>query len=480
MKRIEVLIIIIMLMGHCTLAAQSTSQAPQTLSLQYCIETAIAHNLQVRQAAYQADVDQLSYAQAKANRLPSLNANIGHGINQGRSIDPFTNSYINSEISFANYGIGSSITLWNGSAINQTIKQNEYTAKASEMNWQQTKDNITINVILAYLQVLSNKEQVSIAEKQIEVTRIQVERLQTLNDNGAIAPATLYDMKGQLAGDELSLIGNKNNLETAKINLCQLLNIAYSTSIEVAPIESEKSGPVLYDGNKETIFTLASSQLGILKAAELRRKSAHSGVRAAKAQLLPVLTLNGNLGTNYSSVASRQLFLGSADVATNDYVTVNSVKYNVMSTVNRFQSSKITYFDQWKNNFNSSISLGLQIPILNRLQARTRVKQAVVQEKRVVFEQESMKTQLKQEIDRAYLNMETALQRFAKLEDQVNDFTTSFKAAEARFNAGVGTVVEYMVAKNNMDRANINLIVTRYDYLLRAKLLDFYQGKPLW
>ncbi|MFW2475908.1 MAG: TolC family protein, partial [Sediminibacterium sp.] len=183
-------------------AVAQTKNGP--LSLRTCIETAIAYNLQVRQTAYQLATDKTNLQQAKASRLPTLNGNISHGINQGRSIDPFTNSYVNSEITQANYGINSSITLWNGSAINNSIKQNQLNVQASEMSWQQEKDNVTINIILAYLQVLSSKEQLGIAEKQVAVTKGQVDRLQILNNSGAIAPATLYDMQGQLGSDQLS------------------------------------------------------------------------------------------------------------------------------------------------------------------------------------------------------------------------------------------------------------------------------------
>jgi outer membrane protein len=117
-------------------------------------------------------------------------------MNQGRSIDPFTNSYVTQQINFANYDINTSVTIWNGSSVRNNIKQSELTYKASQLDWQQAKDNITINVILAYLQVLSNQEQLTIAKNQVEVTRNQVGRLDILNNNGAIAPSLLYDLKG--------------------------------------------------------------------------------------------------------------------------------------------------------------------------------------------------------------------------------------------------------------------------------------------
>ncbi len=124
--------------------------------------------------------------------------------------------------------------------------------------------------------------------------------------------------------------------------------------------------------------------------------------------------------------------------------------------------------------------INLQIPILNRMQGKTRIKQAQIAEHRAAYETESIKTQVHRAVDQAYINMQTSLERYKTLEKQVIDFTVSFKAAEVRFNAGVNTVVEYMLAKNNVDRANANFIAAKYDYILRMKLLDFYQGKALW
>ena len=246
-------------------------EAPQ-LTLKQCVEAAIQNNLQVRQAEYQAQSDKVTYRQAKGNQLPFISGNVNHGINQGRSIDPFTNSYANQQINFANYNINTSITLWNGSAIQNNIRQNELNAKASEMDWQQAKDNITINVILAYLQVLSTQEQLSIARNQVEVTKAQLARLETLNASGAIALSVLYDLKGQLSGDELNLINLKNTLESAKLGLAQLINAPYNTNIQLEKL-SEPIKPVLYDGNADNIYQTAEQQLAFVKAAEYRKQS---------------------------------------------------------------------------------------------------------------------------------------------------------------------------------------------------------------
>lgn len=449
------------------------------LTLKQCVETAIQNNLQVRQAQYQAESDRAIYKQAKANQLPFISGNVNHGINQGRSIDPFTNTYANQQINFANYSINTSVTIWNGSAISNNIKQNELASKASEMDWQQQKENITINVILAYLQVLSSQEQLTIARNQVEVSKAQVARLEILNASGAIAPSLLYDLRGQLSGDELNVINIKNTLETAKISLAQLMNVQYNASVQLENINDPLT-PSLYDGTAENIYQTATQQLALVKAAEYRRQSAQKRHLAAKGQLYPTLLFNGGFGTNYSSVASRQEFINTVDVSTTSYVNISGTKYALVEPQNNYLSRKINYTDQLSNNFNSSLSIGIAIPILNGLRARTNITQAKIAEKRTDFEAQTVKTQLRQAVDQAYINMNTAFERYQALSKQLQDFTLSFKAAEVRFNAGVNTSVEYMLAKNNVDRTNSNFISAKYDYLLRVKVLDFYQGKPLW
>lgn len=459
--------------------AQTVTQLRGQLSLRQCIETAVNNSLLVRQSLYQSQSDRVTYEQSKGNQLPFIGGNVFHGVNQGRSIDPFTNSYANQQINFANYSINTNITIWNGASIRNNIKQNELNAKASEMDWQQAKDNITINVILAFLQVLSNQEQLNIAKNQVLVTKNQVERLGILNESGAIAPSLFYDLRGQLASDELTVISVKNILETAKLNLAQWMNVSYTTDVQLENIAAN-SPPALYDATPENIYLQASQQFAFIKAAELRNQSAQKRVLASKGQMMPVLSFNGGIGTNYSSVASRQDLLNTVDVATSNYVTVSGNKLPVFAPQSNFQSQKITYLDQWRNNFNSSLSIGLQFPILNGFLAKSRVKQAEILEKRTSFEAQSVKTELRTAIDQAYVNMNSAFERYQALSRQLADFTISFKAAEVRFNAGVNSSVEYLIAKNNMDRTNANFIAAKYDYQLRSKVLDFYQSRPLW
>src|SRR6185369_17425353 len=139
---------------------------PAVLTLKQCVETALANNFNVQQTGLQMETAEINWKQSKLNLLPDLNGSAVHGSNQGRSIDPFTNSYINQNVNFASYGLNSGVLLFQGFAAQNTIKQNSLNYQASKMDWQQAKDNLTINTILAYLQVLNNEDLLTQAKNQ--------------------------------------------------------------------------------------------------------------------------------------------------------------------------------------------------------------------------------------------------------------------------------------------------------------------------
>jgi len=225
------------------------------------------------------------------------------------------------------------------------------------------------------------------------------------------------------------------------------------------------------------IYQQALENLAMIKAVDLRQESALKAVKSAKGQLYPSVVFNGNLATNYSNTASVQNFVSSTDAPTDSYVLLNSNKVPVYSPQAVYEQQKISYGNQWKNNFNSSFSIGLQIPILNGLTSRSNLNRAKIDVKRSAINAKSTKTQLQQAVEQAYVNMSSAFQRYQTLTQQVKDFAESFRIAEVRFNAGDLTSVDYLIVKRSVDNANINLISAKYDYILRTKILDFYQGR---
>jgi len=447
-----------------------------TLSLKQCIDIALKNNIDINRSEFDMQDSKVTLTQSKANRLPFMSGSINHSFSQGKTVDPFTNSYVDQKLTSASYSLGADLYLWNAGSINNLVRGDALNLEASKMDLQQQKDNVTISVILAYLQVLNGAEQLNAAIQQADVTRKQVERLDVLNKDGAIAPSTYYDTKGQLASDELNIIALKNALETSKLELTKLMNVTYSKDMQLEKIDIN-AGLAIYDGTSQQIYDMAMKNLALIKAADLRTASASKFVKSAKGQLYPKLVLSGGLGTNYSSAAATQTLVSSSDVITDNFVNIDNEKFSVYAPQGVYNENKITYGNQWKNNFNSYVGIGIQIPILNGLQARGRVNTAKIQEKRSTVEAKTTKTQLQQAVEQAYLNMNTAFERYNKLTSQVDDLTISFQAAEVRFNAGAINSVDYLIIKSKADNANINLIAAKYDYILRTKILDFYQGK---
>lgn len=455
------------------------SIAQTTLSLKQCVETGIANNFDVQQRQLQIQSDEANWKQSKLNMFPDLNANAGHSFNQGRSIDPFTNSPVTQSFNSSNYSVNSGVVLFNGLAIQHSIKQNSLTYQAAKMDWQQEKDNITINIILAYLQVLSNTDQLVQAKNQATLSSQQVERLEVLNKEGAIKPSDLSDLKGQYASDRLAIISIENALQTAKVNLSQLMNVPYNKDLALEKIEPE-SFAARYEDTPDKIYETALQQLAIIKAADLRKQSAAKAIKVARGQLFPVLSFNGSAFTNYSSVATQNRFVNTTYESSADYVEANGSQLPVIYKTDNFSSIKINYNDQLNNNLYTSFGFNLRVPIFNSLQQRNRIKQAKITYKSTELSASTTRTQLSQAIDQAYINMNTASDRYKTILEQVNAFEESFRAAGIRFNSGVGNSIDYLTAKNNLDRANINLIIAKYDYVLRTKILDYYQGKQLW
>lgn len=426
-------------------SAQSTP-----ITLKQCVETAIANNADVKQRDLQMQREAVNWRQGKGNFLPNINGYVGHNLNQGRTINTATNSFVTESNTSASWDLSGDITLFNGLRLLNNLKSTQYAYEASRMELQQQKDQLTLDVILAYLQILTNMDLLDQAKKQYEVSQKQVERLNIMNNEGAIKPSDFTDLKGQLADNKISIITNENNLNSSKLALQQLMNIPSTKDFEVERMTAEQFA-MDYATTTDNIYQLALEQLAMVKATQLRVKSSEKNVQAVKGNMLPRITLGGGINSNYNSI-----FTDST-------------------------GGKIGYYDQvFKNNYGTNVGIGLNIPILNNLQRRNAVSLAKINKKEAELAAQTTLIQLKQGIERDHFNMEASLKRYQALADQVAAYAESFRAAEVRFNEGASTSVDYLIAKNNLDRSNINLIIARYDYVLRTKILDYYQGKMSW
>jgi outer membrane protein len=449
------------------------------MSLKQCIETALTNNIRVKQTSLLADVAEVNLKQAKANRLPDLNGNFGYGFNQGRNVDPLTNSYINQQLTSSNVGLSSGVILFNGMRLQNLIKQNNFNHEAAKMDLQQSKDNLTLNVILAYLQVLSNEDVLATAIAQRDVTQKQVERMEILFKEGATANYLLSDLKGQVGNEEISIINSENALQQSKLSLCQLMNIDYNAELQLEKTDVEFASSK-YSVSSADVYQSSLQNLALIKANDFKIKSAEKGIKISKSGFYPTLGLGGNLGSSYSSLAQTLTPTTITQEQTGSYVIISGNQNPVFRQQQNYSFSKTGYTKQLNNNLGTFIGLNMQIPLFNSFLTKNRVKLAKINLSNTQLESYNTKLQLKQNIEQAYLNMTTSFNRFKVLSEQVKNFDESFRAAEVRFNTGVINSAEYLISKNNLDRAKINLAQSKYEYLFRIKLLDYLQGKQVF
>jgi outer membrane protein len=483
MQRIKTaLLFSVLILLTTTIFCQDNSNIGSGLTLKQCVDIAIKNNLLINQSSLQMQQGDIALTQAKANFLPSINGSASHGINEGRSISSANNQYVNATTNAGNYGLNAGLVLFSGLQYQNILKQNQYASEASKLDWQQQKDNITLNVLLAYLQVLSNQDLLTIAKQQTDVDSKQVQRLELQNSEGAIPPSALYDLRGQFANDQVNIINQTNALETARINLFQLMNVPYKRDVEFEKISIDAAFN-MYGNSSDTIYQIALQKMPVVKSVELKTKSFEKALSAAKGQYYPTLSFYGSLGTNYSSVASNVYYgplVDDPNPSTN-YVTVGGTKYFLtLQQPSYINTQKISFGDQFRNNVQTSFGLQLQVPILNSLRARNNVKYAKISLANEKLVANSTRLQLQQNVEQAYQNMIAAYGQLKAYQDQVNAYAESFRAAEIKFNNGVITSVDYVIAKNNFDRATANLTAAKYNYIFRTKILDYYQGSLTW
>jgi outer membrane protein len=445
-----------------------------TLNLQECIDIALKNNLDFKSAELRAETANINFRQSKNALLPTLNGNFNIGKASGRSINPFTNSFINEELTFSNAGLRLGAVVFNGFQLINRWKQQKLNMKASEMEKEDAKYNLILNVTLTYLQVMNTKDLYVLAQNRLETTNEQLKRLKSMFEEEMANPSEYRDFQGLKANDEANLVSSKNNFEDAKLNLMSLLNI--DTDFEVASIDMSIDLNT-YSESFEDIYIQALQNMAIVKAGKFRLKASEKGVSVAKSLYVPEISLFANLNTNYSSAAQIFNDSGSSIVETGDFVTLDGQDYQVLSEQTSFTPENIAYRDQFDNNLNSSAGIAVNIPIFNGFNAKNNVALEKIKKEEATIELERIKLQLRTAIEQTYKDMNAAFERYELLKQQAEAYQESMRINEVRFTNGVNNNVEYIISKNNLENARISLNNVKYEYLLRVKLLEYYTGQ---
>ncbi len=465
-----ILYTIIFVMG---LLGYAQNQPEKSYSLEACISIALENNIDLKSTNLLANSAKVNYQQSKANLLPSINGNFNLGVNDGRSIDPFTNDFINQELTFSNLGLSLDATIFNGFRLLNAAKQNRLNKKASELEIEAAKQDLVLNVTLVYLQVLNARDVLELTKARLEITEQQLKTQEGFYENESGNPADYADVLGQVANDETSILVSESSLNNAKLNLMRLLNLEERIGVDAKGLIL---GVEKYNLSANDIYTEALQNLATFKARELRIEAAKKGVSVAKSQFTPEISVFGGVNTNYSSAAEMFTSTGTNIVETGNFVTVSGQNLPVMTEKASFSSDKISYRDQLDNNLNTVVGVAVSVPLFNGFRAKNNVALEKIRVEESILELERTHIDIKNAIAQVHFDMEAVYKRHQSLLKQVEAYQESYRINDIRFKNGVSNFLNYITSKNNLDNAKVNLTNTKYEYLLRLKVLDYYRG----
>jgi len=452
--------IIITVILTILLSISATAQE-KLWTLEECVNYALENNISIKQTALNTDLANQDLVTAKGNFMPNLTGSATQNWNFGSFIGQNGNR-VSADSRGNSFGLNTGVTLFNGFRNTSVYKQAQLGTESSILQLNILKDNISVNVVNSYLNILLNKENFKIAEEQVSITEKQVTQVTELVDSGVRPRADLYEVQAQLASDNERLTNVENSLDLAKLGLTQLLQIS-NQGFDVQEIELSLPAVLVEHKSSIEIYDYAIQNRPEIKKAELDIENSLLDIEIAKSAYYPTLTFGAGVGTSY------QHFQGQEDLRVvidpNDPTNISFVDNGFMQQV--------------ENNLGYNLGFSLNVPIFNRFQTKASVNKAKINNERIAFSLDQAKQDLQSTIEQAYADAKAALKQFEASQVSLAAQNESFKNAQESYNSGVMNSFEFEQVRNRLVNAEANLINAKYNFVFTTKVLDFYLGKSL-
>ena len=443
----------------------------EKLTLIRCIELALSQNLDIQLSAISLQNADNEYNQSKLNLSPDVSGNAGQFYQSGRSIDRFTNQFVQTTIGSNNFQIQGNWVLFAGGQLRNAVNQAKYNKFATEQDLIQAKQTVALNVALAYLQCLQSQEQIKAGQNTVNNNQLEVDRISKLLTAGMANEGTLWSAKAQYLNSVASLTQSKNVYKTAIQNLKNLLLIQADVDIEL--IENDQI-PVSKNAYPVALNELIDSALAKrpeIRAAQYRVEAAQFSVKAAKGALYPTLSVGGNLNTVYSDNAKTitgMNLVGSQTIG----IVKNSLEL-VEAPLFSYNTQTIAFGKQVKDNFGQSFGATLSLPIYGKLQVHNQINKAelgLLQNKITLKKNIQL---VRNDVQSAYINYENSLSKYIAMEETWNAQKKNLDFVKIRFSGGQASQFELQSAENANLSAYQNLISAKYELVFRKLFLDF-------
>ena len=424
-------------------ASVATAQEHGPWSLRDCISYALEHNISLQQQGLQVQQQELQLSTSKGSRLPSVSANASENFSFGRGLTA-DNTYSNTNTTSTGFSLGASVPVYQGSRISNSIRQDELNLKAVTADFERAKENVSMAVAQAYVQILYNMELLDVARNQVAIDSLQVERLTGMLENGKASPAQVAQQRAALGQSRLTATEALNSLKLAVLDLTQLLELPSPEGFTIIRPVTDLEGTILPD--PERIYEDALLEKPAVKAEEFRLDASEYAIKIAKGGYLPTISASGGFGSNY--------------------YTMSSAPSN-------------SFADQMKNNFSQYLGLTLSVPIFNGFQTRNQVRAAELSRKNQMLQLENTRKTLYKEIQQAYYNAVAAREKLLSSKEAEASAKESYDLVTAKYENGKANITEFNEARDAFLRSESDLSRARYEFLYATKLLDFYQGREL-
>jgi len=429
-------------------ALTASLHAQEIWSLEKCINYALDNNIKIKQGVITTEYQQNQLKQMKFSRLPNLTGQVSQNLNFGRSLT-FDNTYKDINSSQTDFGLGTSVPVFQGFQITNNISKLQLDLQASIEDLSKAKSDISVNIASTYLSILFAKDLVKVSENQLVVTNLTIQQINEKVEAGSLARGSLLEVQAQAAGEELDLVNAKNQLQLAKLQLTQLLELALKDDFDVEvpnlpEIKAEQSIVTSVEVYKSALLTRPE-----IKGADLRFQSSQFQLKMAKGALYPTISLYANIYDSYN----------------NKYADVNG--------------KSIALSDQLRNNQRKGIGAQMNIPIFTRFSNKIQIDNARLQVLNMELELENSKKLLRSDIETAQTTAIAALNRFNSNQKAVSSMQEAFRYSEEKFGVGLVNAVEYNTAKTKLAKSESDLLQAKYEFIFRTKILDFYRGLPI-
>lgn len=415
-------------------------------TLKECVDEALKRNISIQQNRLSLELAKKDVDISKGNFLPNLNANTGGNLNFGTGFDPVSQDRVNTSFFGGSVGVSSGITIFNGFRNTNIFKQAQLGVEASLLDLKQIENDISLFVVNGYLNILFAKENLNAAKVQFEISKKQIEAATSRFEAGVIPKGDLLNTQSTAATNLQSLISQENALDLALLNLAQLLQVPIA-NFDVATIDVGKPSANLFYANSTLVYDKSLDRMPNIASAKLAIENSDLNIAITKASFLPNITASVGLSTNYG--------------------------FNLNLPDNR---SNPGIFGQLEENLGYGLGFNVSIPIFNRFQTQNRVAQSIINKQISETRLESEKVSLKQTIEQSFLDVKTALKTYEAAKISLDAQKEAFKNAQVRYNFGSMTQFDFDQVRTRLVNAEASLIRSKYDYVFKTKVLQFYAG----